>query len=95
MDDYSRGYVFCDLFLNPDIRTTIRAINAAIRQWQVIRKAIIFDNGSGFKGNLLSAICEQAGVRLIHTAVYHPQTNGKLERGGGTTCATITSSAPR
>jgi transposase InsO family protein len=80
MDDYSRGYVFCDLFLNPDIRTTIRAIIAAMRQWQVIPKAIIFDNGSGFKGNLLSAYCERAGIRLIHTAVYHPQTNGKLER---------------
>ncbi|MGB3222964.1 MAG: DDE-type integrase/transposase/recombinase [Desulforhopalus sp.] len=81
MDDYSRGYVFCDLFLNPDIRTTIRAMIAAMRQWQVIPKAIIFDNGSGFKGNLLSVFCERAGIRLIHTAVEHPQTNGKLERG--------------
>ncbi|TKB23497.1 transposase [Desulfopila sp. IMCC35006] len=81
MDDYSRGYVFCDLILNPDVRTTIRAIIVAMRQWQVIPKAIIFDNGSGFKGNLLSAFCEQVGIRLIHTAVYHPQTNGKLERG--------------
>jgi transposase InsO family protein len=81
MDDYSRGYVFCDLFLNPDIRTTIRAIIAAMRQWQVIPKAIIFDNGSTFEGNLLSVFCERAGIRLIHTAVYHPQTNGKLERG--------------
>jgi transposase InsO family protein len=80
MDDYSRGYVFCDLFLNPDIRTTIRAIIAAMRQWQVIPKAIIFDNGSGFKGKLLSTFCERVGIRLIRSAVYHPQTNGKLER---------------
>ncbi|MEO8410759.1 MAG: DDE-type integrase/transposase/recombinase, partial [Propionivibrio sp.] len=81
MDDYSRGYMFCDLFLNPDIRTTIRAIIAAMRQWGVIPKAIIFDNGSVFKGKLLSVFCERAGIRLIHTAVMHPQTNGKLERG--------------
>jgi transposase InsO family protein len=80
MDDYSRGYVFCDLFLNPDIRTTIRAIIAAMRQWQVIPKAIIFDNGSGFKGKLLSTFCERVSIRLIRSAVYHPQTNGKLER---------------
>jgi hypothetical protein len=73
--------VFCDLFLNPDIRTTIRAIIAAMRLWQVIPKAIIFDNGSAFKGNLLSVSCAKAGIRLIHTSVYHPQTNGKLERG--------------
>lgn len=81
MDDYSRGYVFCDLLLTPDVRTTIHAIITAMRQWQVIPKAIIFDNGSGFKGNLLSAFCDRVGIRLIHTAVYHPQTNGKLERG--------------
>ncbi|MGA2228263.1 MAG: hypothetical protein ABSH41_27835 [Syntrophobacteraceae bacterium] len=81
MDDYSRGYVFCDLFLNPDVRTTIRAIIAAMRQWQVIPKAIIFDNGSTFKGNLLSVFCARVSIRLIHASVNHPQTNGKLERG--------------
>jgi len=80
MDDYSRGYVFCDLFLNPDIRTTIRALITAMRQWQVIPKAVVFDNGSPFKGNLLSVFCARAGIRLIYTAVTHPQTNGKLER---------------
>ena len=79
-DDYSRGYVFCDLFLNPDIRTTISALIAAMRAWRVIPKAVMFDNGSPFKGRLLSAFCEQVGVRLIHAAVNHPQTNGKLER---------------
>jgi transposase InsO family protein len=80
MDDYSRGYVFCDLILNPDLRTTIRAIIAAMRQWRVIPGAIVFDNGSTFKGKLLSVFCERVGIRLIHSAVNHPQTNGKLER---------------
>jgi hypothetical protein len=32
MDDYSRGYVFCDLFLEPDMRTTVHALIVAIRQ---------------------------------------------------------------
>lgn len=80
LDDYSRGYVFCDLFLTPDIRTTIRALIAAMRQWQVIPKAVVFDNGAPFKGKLLSAFCTNVGIRLIHAAVCHPQTNGKLER---------------
>ena len=79
-DDYSRGYVFCDLFLNPDARTTIRALITAMRAWRVIPKAVVFDNGSPFKGRLLSAFCEGAGVRLIRAAFHHPQTNGKLER---------------
>ncbi len=80
MDDYSRGYVFCDLFLAPDMRTTVRALIAAMRQWQVVPKAVIFDNGSPFKGRLLVAFCKNVGIRLIHSAVNHPQTNGKLER---------------
>lgn len=51
-----------------------------MRAWRVIPKAIVFDNGSPFKGRLLSAFCEQLGIRLIHASVNHPQTNGKLER---------------
>ena len=80
MDDYSRGYVFCDLFLDPDMRTTVRALIAAMRQWRVVPKAVLFDNGASFKGRLLVAFCQNAGIRLIHSAVNHPQTNGKLER---------------
>jgi transposase InsO family protein len=79
-DDYSRAYVFCDLLLYPDTRTTIRSLIAAMRTWRAIPKAVVFDNGSPFKGRLLSAFCDQLGVRLIHASVNHPQTNGKLER---------------
>lgn len=79
-DDYSRGYVFCDLALDHDQRTVIRALMAAMRQWQVIPRALLFDNGSPFKGMLLLTFCKKLGIRVIHTAVRHPQTNGKLER---------------
>jgi transposase InsO family protein len=80
MDDYVRGYVFCDLFLDPDMRTTVRALIAAMRQWHVIPYAVVFDNGEPFKGRLLVGFCKKAGSRLIHSVVNHPQTDGKLER---------------
>jgi hypothetical protein len=80
LDDYSRGYVFCDLFLAPDQRTTITALITAMRQWQVIPNAVVFDNGAAFKGKLLAAFCNNLQIRLIHASVGHPQTNGKLER---------------
>jgi transposase InsO family protein len=80
MDDYSRGYVFCDLFLDLDMRPTVRALIAAMRHWRVMPHAVIFDNGAPFKGRLLVTFCQNVGIRLIHAAVYHPQTNGKLER---------------
>ena len=80
LDDDSRGDLLCDLFLHPDMRTTVRALIAAMRQWQVIPEAIIFDNGPSCKGKLMTAFCKNLGVRLIHAAVNHPQTNDKLER---------------
>jgi putative transposase len=80
LDDYSRGYVFCDLFDHIDPRTTIAALCTAMRQWRVIPKAVVFDNGIAFRGKLFEAFCRNLGIQLIHTAPHHPQTNGKLER---------------
>lgn len=79
-DDYSRAYVFCDLFTDPDTLTTIYALCTAMRRWHTIPQAIVFDNGPNFKGRLLKAFCHNLGIRLIHSSLQHPQTNGKLER---------------
>jgi transposase InsO family protein len=80
MDDYSRAYVYCALLREPTLNDTIRAMIAAMRQYQTIPKGVVFDNGPQFKGALLSAFCSSLGIRLIHASVGHPQTNGKLER---------------
>jgi transposase InsO family protein len=80
LDDYSRAYVYCGLLREPTQNDTIRALIAAMRQYQTIPKGVVFDNGSQFKGYLLSAFCSKLGIRLIHASVRHPQTNGKLER---------------
>lgn len=80
LDDYSRAYVFCDLFREVSAVTTIQALIAAMRAFQTIPTALVFDNGPYFKGKLLQCFCRRLGIRLIHSAVYHPQTNGKLER---------------
>ena len=61
------------------MRPTGRAVIASMRQWRVVPKAVLFDNRPPFKGRLLVACCQNVGIRLIHSAVYHPQTNGKLE----------------
>lgn len=80
MDDYSRAYVYCDLLREPTQLDTVRALITAMRQYRTIPKAVLFDNGSQFKGRLLSSFCSNLGIRLTHSAVGHPQTNGKLER---------------
>lgn len=80
LDDYSRAYVYCDLLRDPTQNDTIRAMIAAMRQYQIIPKGVVFDNGPQFTSYLLSAFCTNLGIRLIHSSVCHPQTNGKLER---------------
>jgi transposase InsO family protein len=80
LDDYSRAYVFCDLFREVTVNTTIKAMIAAMRKYKTIPQAAVFDNGSYFKGKLLQEFCRRLDIRLIHSAVNHPQTNGKLER---------------
>lgn len=57
LDDSSRAYVFCDLTLNPTVCFTMGALIAAMRQYRVIPKTVLFDNGSGFKGKLLEVFC--------------------------------------
>ncbi len=80
LDDYSRAYVFCDLFREVTVNTIIRAMITAMRKYETIPQAVVFDNGSYFKGKLLKEFCRRLNIRLIHSAVNHPQTNGKLER---------------
>jgi transposase InsO family protein len=80
MDDYSRAYVYCDLLGEPTQLDTVRALIAAMRQYQTVPKVVLFDNGFPFKGSLLSAFCSNLGIRPTHSAVGHPQTNGKSER---------------
>jgi hypothetical protein len=46
----------------------------------VIPKGVVFDQSGVFRGKLLEAFCRNLGIRLIHAAPQHPQTNGKLER---------------
>jgi Integrase core domain len=79
-DDYSRGSVFCDLFDPIDPRTTIAALWSAMRQWQVMPTGVVCDQSGVLRGTLLEAFGRHLGIRLLHAAPQHPQTNGKLER---------------
>jgi hypothetical protein len=80
LDDYARAYVYCALCLAPTVLTTIRALCCAMRAYETIPRAVLFDNGRCFREHLLVAFCANLNIRLIHTSVHHPQTNGKLER---------------
>ena len=45
--------------------------------------SIIIDNGSNFMVDEVKTWCATLGIKLDYTSVYHPQTNGQVERAKG------------
>ena len=37
------------------------------------------DNGSKFKNDVFDEVCDKLGIKRVYSAVYTPQSNGKLE----------------
>ena len=44
---------------------------------------IITDNGSKFTADDVKTWCFKMGIKLDYASVYHPQTNGQVERVNG------------
>jgi putative transposase len=42
--------------------------------------ALYLDNGSTYRGDILSTACARLGVSLLHARPYDPQARGKMER---------------
>ena len=42
--------------------------------------SIITDNGSNFIADEVKSWCDKMGIKLDYASVYHPQTNGQVER---------------
>ena len=40
---------------------------------------ILSDNGTEFKNNLMDQVLKELGIERIFSALYHPQSNGKLK----------------
>ena len=50
---------------------------------------ILTDNGSNFCGKLMKEVYELLRLQHIRTSVYHPQSNGQVERFNGTLIAIL------
>ena len=44
---------------------------------------IITDNGTNFTADEVKLWCKNMGIKLDYASVYHPQTNGQVERANG------------
>lgn len=43
-------------------------------------RMLSLDNGSTYRGEVLSVACQRLGIQLIHAQPYDPQARGKMER---------------
>ena len=57
-------------------------ISGAIHRYGVPH-SIITDNGSNFIAEEVKTWCGKMGIKLDYAFVYHPQTNGQVERANG------------
>ena len=56
-------------------------------RWGVTVRAVMTDNGSGFRGHRFRALRRRLRIQHVWTRPYSPQTNGKAERFIRTTLA--------
>ncbi|KAA3675474.1 uncharacterized protein DEA37_0000888 [Paragonimus westermani] len=59
--------------------TTVTALGQLFSQFGV-PESIVSDNGPQFTSMAFVNFCKAMGTELIHTPVYHPRSNGHVER---------------
>ena len=79
-DDYSRAYMASVIGTTKNSVLVIYGLIEAITKYGVIPTLIHYDNGSEGKCKIVQQFCENLGIKLIHSTVEQPNTNGKKER---------------
>ena len=86
MDDYSRSILAWKLQLDMTSDSLIQVVQLAIDATGMTevpladRTRLLSDNGPGYVSRAFRDYLGLVGIRHILAAIYHPQTNGKLER---------------
>lgn len=65
---------------------TAATVNEVLRSWFArwgLPEELVCDNGPPFTSAEFSRFLAENGVKLTHTPVYHPQSDGQIERGVG------------
>ena len=79
-DDYSRAYVSSLISTAKSSVIVINGLIEAILKYGVIPTLVHYDNGSEGKCKIVQSFCENLRIKLIHSTVNQPNTNGKKER---------------
>jgi len=82
VDDYSRA-AYAEVLAAQNGATTAAFLRRALGWFArrgVLVQRVITDNGGGYISRRFLAVAHRAGVRVMRTRPYRPQTNGKAER---------------
>ena len=74
-------------FIPTKDETAITAAKALIQHWIGvfdIPKSLQSDNGPHFASTVLKTVCEQLGIKQIFSSLWHPQSQGQVERQNDT-----------
>jgi IS30 family transposase len=63
-------------------KPVIDFISGVVHRYGVAH-SIITDNGSNFTAQEVKDWCTNLGIKLDYASVYHPQSNGQVERANG------------
>ena len=63
-------------------KPVIKFISGVVHRYGVPH-SIITDNGSNFTAEEVKTWCAKQNIKLDYASVYHPQTNGQVERANG------------
>ena len=83
LDDYSRYIVswrLCKTMKVEDVQETVTDALMAHHIPREQRPRILSDNGACYIASKLKVFLKARGIELVHGAVAHPQTQGKIER---------------
>lgn len=79
LDDHSRALVALEVRATETERDLLEVLASALLRHPA--PAVFFvDNGSCYRGNVLSTACQRLGIRLVHAKPYDPEARGKMER---------------
>ena len=78
--DHFTWYVQAFVTRNQMARTTARVLYNKYFSVFGFLQRLMSDQGTGFTGKLIKAMCSLLGIEKIRTTPYHPQSNGSAKR---------------
>jgi hypothetical protein len=90
MLEYVTRYAIAVPLKSTTAQTIIRKFIKHVVNEEGIPSKILTDQGANFMSNTMKELCTQLGIKQLRTTIYHPQTDGAVERVNGTIIDMIT-----